>query len=471
MFKVSRTILVVDPDEQSYRTFESVLGSKINVWFVPNGKTAIEIPNSQNVDIIFVSHTLDGIDGNLILESFKKQFPSIPVVVLAENPTVTAVLSAFRRGARELILKPLDEKELIAITRKIFGFVSNKKPKHSWFSLNKKDRHNNNPKGNSLKHLKRLFQKSKQKEGSSMDEPDDFQMIETLSVAEDSSNQLVVDEFIDPKQSDKGIRSSELIKNPCPHIQAFFFGSFQVFVNEQLIENWPSKKGKSIFAYLLLNHKKKIYRDVLMDLFWQKSDPDSARNCLNVTIHGLRRILQDINPNDEYILFKDECYYFNPDIQVELDVEEFRTIWRNAQNIEYDKGLAAAALEFARAAKIYKGDFLEDELYDDWPSLDRENLKEVFLVILDKISENFIYHNEHYKAIPVCENILEKDNCREDIHRRLMLSYYRIGQRDKAIKQFQKCVEVLKEELEVKPSSETINLFEQLKRDSLITKN
>jgi DNA-binding SARP family transcriptional activator/DNA-binding NarL/FixJ family response regulator len=468
----SHTILVVDPDEQSYRTFESALGSKINVWFVPNGKTAIEIPNSQNVDLIFVSHTLDGTDDNLILESFKKQFPSIPVVVLAENPTVTAVLSAFRRGARELILKPLDEKELIAITKKIFGFVSNKKPKHRWFSLNKKDRHNDNPTGNRLGHLiQRLFQKSEPEEGSSMDESDDFQVKETLSVAEDLSNQSIVDAFMDPRQSDKVIRPVEPIKNSFPHIQAFFFGTFQVFVNEQPIENWPSKKGKSIFAYLLLNYKKKIYRDVLMDLFWQKSDPDSARNCLNVTIHGLRRILQDINPNDEYILFKDECYYFNPDIQVELDVEEFRTIWRNAQSIEYDKGLAAAASEFKRAAEIYKGDFLEDELYDDWLSLDRENLKEVFLVILDKISENFIYHNEHYKAIPVCENILEKDNCREDIHRRLMLSYYRIGQRDKAIKQFQKCVEALKEELEVKPSGETTNLFEQLKRDSLITKN
>jgi DNA-binding SARP family transcriptional activator len=170
-------------------------------------------------------------------------------------------------------------------------------------------------------------------------------------------------------------------------------------------------------------------------------------------------------------LFKDECYYFNPELEIRLDVDAFRSIWRKARSIEHMKDSSFAISEYERAAQIYKGEFLEDEIYDSWSALDRENLKEIYLVIMDKISELYVLSKKHLESIGLCEKILEKDNCREDIHRRLMLSYYRIGQRDKAIKQFQKCVEVLKEELEVKPSSETTNLFEQLKRDSLITKN
>jgi DNA-binding SARP family transcriptional activator len=208
-----------------------------------------------------------------------------------------------------------------------------------------------------------------------------------------------------------------------------------------------------------------------MDLLWRKSDPDSARNCLNVTIHGLRRVLHNIDPKTEYILFKDERYYFNPEVEIRLDVDAFRSIWRQAQSIEQMKGNSAPVSEYVHAAQIYRGEFLEDQIYDSWSALDRENLKEIYLVILDKISEFYVLSKKHSESIGLCEKILEKDNCREDIHRRLMLSYYRIGQRDKAIKQFQKCVEVLKEELEVKPSSETTHLFEQLKRDSLMTKN
>ena len=106
---------------------------------------------------------------------------------------------------------------------------------------------------------------------------------------------------------------------------------------------------------------------------------------------------------------------------------------------------------------------LEDEIYDDWSSLDRENLKEIYLVILDKISENFMRREDHKESIRVCEKILEKDNCREDIYRRLMASYYRIGQRNKALKKFRKCSKILKNELEVKPTRETIELYKQIK--------
>ena len=200
-----------------------------------------------------------------------------------------------------------------------------------------------------------------------------------------------------------------------------------------------------------------------MDIFWQKSCPDSARNCLNVTIHGLRRVLQDLDQQREYILFKDECYYFNPETDIKLDVEEFRKTWQSAQSVTHDKGLSAAISEFERASGLYKGDFLEDEIYDNWSSLDRENLKEMYLVILDKISENYLRYGNHLEAVRVCKKILEKDNCREDIYRRLMECYYRSGHRDRAIKMFRKCTKTLKAELGVDPTTSTIELYRKIK--------
>jgi DNA-binding SARP family transcriptional activator/CheY-like chemotaxis protein len=467
MSKNLHTILVVDPDERSYRTFESVLGERNRVLFVPNGKTAIDLPDSHNIDIVFISHVLNGTDGIMLLESFKKRFPSLPVVLVAERPKVDEVITAFRSGARELIEKPIDENELLAVTQKIFRFVSDIKPRRKWFFRAKKGTPNIILKKNSKEHLKKNFQRSKQAQNFSEDELNDIQMNETMSLIEDSNNKLIADASTSPKHPNK--ETHFIAQKEASHsmIEAFFLGSFRVFVNTPPIENWPSKKGKSIFAYLLLNHKKKIFRDILMDIFWQKSSPDSARNCLNVSIHGIRRVLQDIDPKTEYILFKNECYYFNPEVEIQLDVDTFRSIWRKAQSTEHAHNLSAAVSQYERAAEIYKGDFLEDELYDDWLSLDRENLKEVYLVILDKISENLIYHNKHHKAIRVCENILEKDNCREDIYRRLMVCYYRIGQRDKSLRLFRKCSTVLKEELEVKLASSTIELYRKIKENQL----
>jgi DNA-binding SARP family transcriptional activator len=349
------------------------------------------------------------------------------------------------------------------VAQKIFGFVSPKKPKRRWFFPSKNKTQTNNAEKNSNGPLRQVFQKSEQTEILSAEKFEDSQTIDSIPIAKDASSPRFLGASLEPVQPGKVADTSLPVESAHPLIEAFFFGPFRVYVNNKPIENWPSKKGKSIFAYLLINHKKKIFRDVLMDLLWRKSDADSARNCLNVTIHGLRRVLQDIDPKTEYILFKDECYYFNSEIDMRLDVEEFRKKWLKAQSIENNSGLRAAVIEYERAAETYKAEFLEDEIYDDWSSLDRENLKEIYLVILDKISENFIHNGNHHDAINVCKKILEKDNCREDIYRRLMECFYSSGHRAKAIKIFRKCTKALKAELEVEPTAATIQLYRKIK--------
>ncbi|MGD8725920.1 MAG: BTAD domain-containing putative transcriptional regulator, partial [Desulfobacterales bacterium] len=439
------TILVVDPDERSYKTFDSVLGIKNRVLFVPNGKTALDLPDSQAIDMAFISHILNRTSGIELLESFKQRYPSIPVILIAEQPKVDDVISAYRSGARELLLKPIDEDELVAITTKISGFVSYQKPKRRWFFPVKKRIRTNDSAKNNCANQKQTSQNGEHMNGVTVVEYENSQAKESTPMANVVNNQLKHDAPLKSAQLDAETHTLSQKDLAHPLIEAFFFGPFRVLVNNQSIENWPSKKGKSIFAYLLLHHKRKVFRDVLMDLLWQKSSPDSARNCLNVSIHGLRRALQDIDPHNDYILFKDECYYFNPELEIRLDVDAFRSIWRKARSTEHRVNLPAAVSEYERALTLYRGDFLEDELYDGWSSLDKENLKEVYLVILDKISENLMHQNDHRKAIRVCEQILEKDNCREDIYRRLMVCYYRAGQRDKSLRLFRKCTRVLKD--------------------------
>lgn len=467
MSKNQHTILVVDPDERSYKTFEHVLGAKNSVLFVPNGKTAIDLSDSHHIDIVFISHVLNGTDGILLLESFKKRFPSLPVVLVAKQPKVDEVISAFRSGARELIVKPIDENELLAVSQKIFGLLSHKKSKRGWFLPARRKTQTYTSEENNKRHLKKIIKKSEQSENLSGKEFDNFKTKKINPPAENCGNKVIADVLFNPVRPVEDKPQNAAVETSHPSIEVFFFGPFRVLVNNQSIENWPSKKGKSIFAYLLLNHKKKIYRDILMDIFWQKSSLDSARNCLNVTIHGLRRNLQKKDPQNDYILFKDECYYFNPEVDILLDIDKFRSTWSKAQSIEHEQNLSAAVFEYERAAAMYKGEFLEEEIYASWSSIDRENLKEIYLVVLDKMSQNYMYSSHYRKAIRLCETVLEKDNCREDIYCRLMVCYYHIGQRNKALKLFRKCVRVLQDELEVKPAAATIELYKKIKESQL----
>ena len=250
-------------------------------------------------------------------------------------------------------------------------------------------------------------------------------------------------------------------------LKAHFFGHFRVVVNTHVIDTWPSRKAKQLFAYILLNHKRLLCRDALMEKFWPHSQPECSRNSLNGALHTIRQALNRCDPAHEYILFKDDCYYINPAIPLWVDVEELTKHWQRARTGEARKNVPTIIRVFEAATEIYKGDFMEEDLSDEWASMERENFREMYLAVLDRLSENYVFSNQCSSAARLCEEILEKDDCREDIHRRLMLCYYRTGFRDKALRQFKKCFDALKEELEAEPTKLTRLLYNEIKADRL----
>ena len=63
----------------------------------------------------------------------------------------------------------------------------------------------------------------------------------------------------------------------------------------------------------------------------------------------------------------------------------------------------------------------------------------------------------------VCQNILERDNCREDVHCLLMRCYAHQNQVPLALRQFQIRVQALRQELDVDPATSTVSLYEELR--------
>jgi DNA-binding SARP family transcriptional activator len=220
-----------------------------------------------------------------------------------------------------------------------------------------------------------------------------------------------------------------------------------------------------VLAYLSLNHQKRVSRDVLMEMFWPRCHPTLARNCLNVTLHGIRQLLNTIDEDEPIVLYEDEAYFINPRAGIWLDVDEFKKAWAEGQAREREGRIPDALFLYSRAAEHYVGDLLEDSPYEDWLSAEREHLREVYLVVLDKISRHLCLDGHPDTAITLCERMLEKDACQEEVHRRLMLCYERLGLRDKALKQYWRCVAVLRKELDVGPTRQTRRLYENIKRE------
>jgi DNA-binding SARP family transcriptional activator len=271
---------------------------------------------------------------------------------------------------------------------------------------------------------------------------------------------LVVSAKVLPPAPVENARQAE--RDP-PSLTVYCLGSFHVYQDDQLITNWPSGKGKAIFKYMLANHGRPIPKDVLMDLFWRNANSEAARNNLNVAIYGLRRALRAARPDFSHILFQDEHYLLNPAMRVWVDVEEFVQRYEAGQSFERRGKLAEAMEEYEAAEALYQGDFLEEDLYQDWLIPRREGLKDSYLVILDRLSRYHLKEKRYGACIHLCRKILAKDDCREGAHRRLMRCYNAQGQRNLALRQYQLCVETLARVLEVPPMPETVVLYHQIR--------
>lgn len=450
-------ILVVDPDERVYKTFGAILGSKYNLVFTPNEELAKLIINDFPFGIVFVGQKSAARSEKFFIHTLKSEHPSIPIIFIAKSPKVDLILTAFRAGVRDIITFPIDPEELIHLTDRIDAL----RPKE--------DGAGRFQAASARFNLKSFWSQLRSGSPGYLEIGSEAEQKTSPRVGRTDSNEHSSPGPVSDTRA-KGVAAS---RHPDVRGRAggsgmcvFFLGQFRAVITDQVLDVWPSRKGKSLFAYLCYHGTKPIFKDALMDVFWPKSMADSARNSLNVLIHGIRKRLQQLDATKEYILFRNECYCINPDIEVWSDVDELKSLWRKAQATEKSQSLEAAVKYHEQIASIYLGDFMPDDLYEDWSNLERENLKEIFLVALEKISENRFRIGNLAEAISLCKAILERDNCREEIYRRLMCCYQRLGRRDKALMVYRKCVQCLKTELDVGPTSSTTELYTKIKTDA-----
>lgn len=239
-------------------------------------------------------------------------------------------------------------------------------------------------------------------------------------------------------------------------------GSFSMTIGDLTVK-LPSSRGLSLLKYLLLHHKQSIPREVLMDTFWPEAEPELARNNLNVAMHNLRKAFFAVT-DLPMIIFENGLYSLPSDLQIWLDIEEFEGCVKAGKQLESRNQLTAAVTEYEKAISLYQGDFLEQDPYEEWAIIDRERLRVNYLDTLDRLSQIYFDQERYAACITVCQLILTRDRCREDAHYLLMRCYSRQGQSHLALRQFQACVEALRDELEAEPEPTTVRLAERIRR-------
>ena len=239
-------------------------------------------------------------------------------------------------------------------------------------------------------------------------------------------------------------------------------GSFRVNSGPEKTAKKPKGKGKQILKYLIVNRHSLAPKEVLMELFWPHHDINSARNNLNVAIYGLRKAFKDNGPTISYILFKEGGYQINPIIDIWVDTERFENHIRSAKTRGIRGSIIESINEYKKAQALYLGDFLADDLYEDWIEDIRHKYKEEYISVLKHLGDYSFQKLDYENCVSLNKKLVENDACDEKAHQRLMSSYNALGMRHLVPRQFNLCKKALSTELGLEPGPETLALFKKI---------
>ena len=240
-------------------------------------------------------------------------------------------------------------------------------------------------------------------------------------------------------------------------------GDFQVSRGRQgiIIRDWRRKKAREMFQLFVTYRESPLPRDQIFEYLWPEMTPDAAARNFKVALNALMNALEPDRAAgaDSVFIVRDGILYgLRADADIWIDAQAFSAHARAAENA---KGEATLVL-LERAVNLYQGEYLPEVRYETWAATKREHLSVKFLQTADKLCEVYLEQNNPQAVVALCQRILNFDDCWERAYRHLMLAHDRLGDRGQIARTYQRCVENLRQELDVEPTSQTVDLYNQL---------
>ena len=233
-------------------------------------------------------------------------------------------------------------------------------------------------------------------------------------------------------------------------------GKFEVWRGGSITNprDWQREKARQLFQFFISNKGKWFTREQLTDRLWPDLDIDASIQNLKVALNALNRALEpgrEPGQNPFFIQRRDSVYGLNPAACIHLDVDDFINLTASDN-----------PLDLQQALEVYHGDYMSETDADDWVIETREHMREIYLQAAHKLANQHLNEGQYDETMRICHEILTIDQCNEPAFRVLMRCHASRGNQAAVHAVFQRCGNILKEDLDVPPSKETLELYKHL---------
>jgi DNA-binding SARP family transcriptional activator len=245
-----------------------------------------------------------------------------------------------------------------------------------------------------------------------------------------------------------------LPREPEAPVQIATLGGFRILRHGQPVPSsaWQSKKARDLLKLLIARRGRRTPRDVLMEALWPEDDPAKVANRLSVALATVRAVLdpEKLFASDYFVVADKQAVGLDF-AHLAVDVETFLAQARAALRAETEgRAQARAMLEAAEA--VDTGDFLEEDLYEDWAAATREEARAVYLAVARALARAAEAAGDDDAAVRYHLRILERDRYDEAAHLELVAALERAGRHGEARRYYRAYVAQL-QELELEPAT------------------
>jgi DNA-binding SARP family transcriptional activator len=262
-----------------------------------------------------------------------------------------------------------------------------------------------------------------------------------------------------------------------PSIRVYTFGNFRVERIAQQADHQPlyepvnkeewRSRGPAIalLKLLICRTNRRATRDTIVDALWPETDADKANRSLDVAASILRSILRIGNQKSLLMTVhaSDVSVLGLPDQQqLWVDADAFEEYLTHAARAESQ---GADPLPFLEAAQqLAKGDFLEDDVYEEWAETRRRAIDASRHRLLHRLTNLYVQRGFIDQAEVLLQTFLIDHPTDEDALYQLMNILAQQGRRQEALSLYKKTVRILQED-QKKPSPRVRELAERIYKE------
>ncbi len=223
-------------------------------------------------------------------------------------------------------------------------------------------------------------------------------------------------------------------------LEIHLLGQFNVQHDGEPIEI-RSRPARILLAYLVLTRGTHHPRERLAGLLWPNSIESNARKNLRQALWQLRNAI-----GDTHLLVDASSIALNSTYDLWLDISLLED---------------TADQDLETAVSVYEGELLPG-FYEDWILLERDRLDAAYARKMQRLLTQFLQEERWTEVLGWSERWIAKGHVPESAYRALMMAHAATGELPNVELVYQRCVEALRQEVNVEPSEETTQLYRSL---------